>query len=75
MPSGRGRPRQFPPGTNATDRKALARRQLKAAGGHSLEVELGPIAWQALQKMAPRGKRGPFVEKLILAKLRRRAAE
>jgi len=65
-PRGPGRPRQFPKGTTATDRKALARRQLVAAGGHVLQVDLGPAAWAALQELAPAGKRGAFLEQLIL---------
>lgn len=65
-PRGRGRPPQNPPGTTASDRKALARRQNRAAGGHDLHVDLGPTAWRALQRLAPPRKRGPFIEKLIL---------
>jgi hypothetical protein len=74
-PRGPGRPRQYPAGTTATDRKAVARRNLKKAGGHSIEVELGAAAWAALQKMAPRGERGPFIERLILAERRRKVSD
>lgn len=69
---GRGRPRQWPEGTTAADRKAHARRRLKAAGGHVFQVELGPGAWEALQRMAAPGERGELLERLILQEHQRR---
>lgn len=63
---GPGRPREFPPGTTGTDRKALSRRELRAAGGHVLTVDLGAEAWAALQRLAGRNARSAFVERLIL---------
>lgn len=71
-PRPRGRPRVFPPGTTATDRKQLLRRTQERAGGHRLDVDLAPSAWLALKELAQKGKRGPFIERLILAELRRR---
>lgn len=71
-PPARGRPRVFPPGTTAADRKQLLRRSQDLAGGHRLDVDLTPSAWAALQKLAPKGKRGPLIEELILAEARRR---
>lgn len=64
---GRGRPREFPVGTTAADRKALSRRELRAAGGHVLTVDLGAEAWAALQRLAGRNARSAYVERLILA--------
>lgn len=69
-PRGPGRPRSFPPGTTGADRKALARRELRAAGGHVLTVDLGAAAWVAIQQLAGRNARSAYIEKLILAAAR-----
>lgn len=67
----RGRPRD--PATIApVDRTELWRRGLVRAKGKILQVNLGATAWAQLQAMAPRGKRGPLIEDLILAEARRR---
>ncbi len=65
--AGPGRPRTLPEGTTASDRAALAERALKASGGHRLNVPLNASAWTALQRLAPRGKRVAYIERLILA--------
>jgi hypothetical protein len=57
-----------------TERAALARQNLKRDGGHELAVLLGAGAWSALQRLAPKGERGPLIERLILDELRRREA-
>lgn len=72
---GPGRPRIYPPGTTGADRKALARHQLRRSGGHAIEVELGATAWAALQKLAPRGERGPYIERMILAERARQTRD
>lgn len=64
---GPGRPRTLPEGTTPADRAALAKRQLRAAGGHELNIQLHAVAWQALQRLAPARSRGAYIERLILA--------
>ena len=57
---------------NGAERKTLTRQRVKVDGGRDLSVVLGASAWQALQKLAPKGERGPLIERLILAELNRR---
>lgn len=44
----------------------------ESAGGHRLPVNLGWLAWSALQAMAPSRGRGPLLEQLVLEEARRR---
>lgn len=64
--SERGRPRVWPPGTNATDRKRVQRNRDAAAGGHRIDLELSPAAWEALQRLAAPGERAARICQLIL---------
>lgn len=73
--AGPGRPRTLPEGTTASDRARMAERALKAAGGHRMNLELNATAWQALQRLAPPRKRAAYIERLILAALRKADAK
>ena len=69
-----GRPRTEGAPT-AVERATLHRQRVRASGGHEFTILLGPGAWRALQRLAPRGERGPLVERLLLAELARRERE
>lgn len=71
--AGRGRPRTQPQGLSPSDRTDQWQQDLKRSGGHRLGVNLNASAWHALQKLAPKRGRGPFLERLILAEARKQA--
>lgn len=48
------------------------RRLMRQGGGREVRTYLGGAAWAALEQLAPKGKRGPFIEGLILDAYRRR---
>ncbi|HYC63605.1 MAG TPA: hypothetical protein VEC14_02650 [Reyranellaceae bacterium] len=54
------------------DRMDAFRRELRRSGGKEVRAYLGRRAWQALQAMTGRRERGPFLEDLVMAELRRR---
>jgi hypothetical protein len=66
-----GRPRVEGSAT-ASERAQLARQRLRSSGGHEFQVLLGAEAWQALQRLAPKGERTLLLERLILEEMRRR---
>lgn len=70
-PRNPGRPRRQEP-LSPADRMSLWRQQLRAAGGREVRTYLGATAARALKQMAPGGRRGPFIEDLILQEWRRR---
>lgn len=53
------------------DRMAAWRQQQKREGGKEVRAYFGPRAWQALQRLAPEGERGPLLERLVLDARRR----
>lgn len=61
----RGRPSSAQQLTPA-DRTDLWRRRLRGADGKEVRAYLGATAWGALQKLAAKGERGPYIEALIL---------
>jgi hypothetical protein len=64
--SDRGRPRVWPPGTTASDRKRVQRNRDAIAGGHRIDLELSAAAWEALQRLAAPGERAARINQLIL---------
>lgn len=55
-----------------SDRMHAWRRGMRQAGGKEVRAYLGAAAAAALEQLAPDGKRGPYIERLILDAWRRR---
>lgn len=64
---GPGRPRTRLQGEPNSEAMVQWRAELLAMGGGDVRAYLGPEALQALRAMAPKRKRGPLIERLILA--------
>ncbi len=54
------------------DRMSAWRRLMRQGGGREVRAYLGGPAWAALEQLAPAGKRGPFIEALVLKAWRER---
>ena len=48
------------------DRMTAWRQQVKREGGKEVRAYFGRRAWEALQRLAPEGERGPLLERLVL---------
>lgn len=68
----RGRPSAAGAEVTPSERTALWRNSLRASGGKSICVNMGPETRKALERLAPPRERGPLIERLILDELRRR---
>ena len=69
-----GRPRTVAPELSPSDRAIAWQHGWVQIGGHRTAINLSPAAWNALQRMAPRRKRGPFIEALIIAEAKKQLA-
>lgn len=72
-PRGRGRPTK-PDALSSGDRTRLMRQRVRAAGGGTVSVTLGPESLRALRALAAPGERTALIERLILDAHRRRTA-
>lgn len=60
------------PVLSPSDRMSAWRRLMRQGGGKEVRAYMGGSALAALEQLAPAGKRGPFLEELVLKAWRER---
>ena len=56
------------------DRMTAWREKVQREGGKEVRAYFGRNAWEALQRLAPEGERGPLLERLVLEAWRKQQA-